>query len=127
MNTQTDKDLLRIKGHFLEKYGEDIDPWEARMHHEAKENFNSLVTEMENAKYEIQKARMAIKGPNKSIRFNDWKEALAYGLGRGFFAGVTLFFLLFFSLHYIENPKLYKKLITFIQTTSNIFKTEKSE
>ena len=74
MNSEIDKELIRLKGHFQAKYGKVADDFEVILQNEINENFKEL-----NAN--IVKASGQIKGQVKQIRFKDWKEAMGYGFG----------------------------------------------
>jgi hypothetical protein len=105
MDTEIDKDLLRIKGHFVEKYGEDMDPWEARFHYEAKENFKLLENQLRVSISEINSARNQIKGQIRSVHFHDWKEAFAYGFSKYLLFGISALILVIFPIYFYQKTK----------------------
>lgn len=108
MNTQTDKELIRIKGHFLEKYGEDIDQWEARMHYEAKENFKLLEYQLKVSNTEINRARNEIKGQIQSVHFNNPKEAFYYGIGKNLWFGLAAIILTIAGIYFFNQYRFRK-------------------
>lgn len=74
MNSELDREIIRLKGHYQAKYGKVADDFEVILQNEINENFKEL-----NAN--ITKASSQIKGQVKQIRFKDWKEAIGYGFG----------------------------------------------
>ena len=74
MNSELDREIIRLKGHYQAKYGKVADDFEVILQNEINENFKEL-----NAN--IVKASGQIKGQVRQIRFKDWKEAMGYGFG----------------------------------------------
>ena len=126
MNTQQiEKDLLRIKGHFLTKYGIEIDDWEARMHHEAWENFKLLESQLKVSNSEINKAGNKIKGQIQSVHFHDWKEAIAYGIGKNLWYGLAAIILTISGIYFYNQYSKIKEVQQYLESDSNAFKYKK--
>jgi hypothetical protein len=120
MNSQEiDKELIRIKGHFLEKYGEDIDPWEARMHYEARENFKLLENQLKTSNDEISKARSIINGSIKQVHFRDNKQAFWFGFGKNLLFGLSGIIIIVFSISLIFFNNRYTSRVAFLAKYKN--------
>ena len=102
MNSELDKEMIRIKGQYQAKYGRVMDEFEAILHNEMKENFQEL-------NQNIVKASGQIKGQVKQVSFKDWKQAMGYGFGLAspFLIAVLVvsmlgFILIFYSNNYAD-------------------------
>lgn len=125
---QIDKEIIRIRGHYFEKYGEEMDPWEARLHHESEEHYLKVENQIKIAIEEIIQARTAIKGQVRNVQFNNWKPAFTYAFGSHFLDGFAVLILVWFPIYFFlklekvkainkfyaqyENTLLYKNLIS---------------
>ena len=102
MNSELDKEMIRIKGQYQAKYGRVMDEFEAILHNEMRENFQEL-------NQNIVKASGQIKGQVKQVSFKDWKQAMGYGFGLAspFLIAVLVvsmlgFILIFYSNNYAD-------------------------
>lgn len=120
MNSEIDKELIRLKGHFQAKYGKVADDFEVILQNEINENFKEM-----NAN--IVKASSQIKGQVKQIRFKDWKEAMGYGFGLAspFLIAVLVVAILGFIL--IFYAKDYSSKLEFLEKYKKETHVEKSK
>ncbi len=122
---QIDKDILRLRGHFLNKYGAEIDDWEARMHHEAWENFKLLENQLKVSNAEINRARNEIKGQIQSVHFNTPKEAFYYGIGKNLWYGLAAIILTIAGIYFFNQYSKIKEVQQYLESDTNAFKYKK--
>lgn len=104
-SAETDKEILRIKGHYFEKYGDEIDPWEARFYNETRENNLQVLEQMKIAIEEMHLAGTSIKGQVRNIQFNNWKPAFMYAFGKYFLIGFAVLIPVVYTINFIEKTK----------------------
>lgn len=119
---QIDKDILRLRGHFMDKYGAEIDDWEARMHHEARENFKLLENQLRVSNAEINTARNEIKGQLQSVHFNNNKEAFYYGIGKNLWYGLSALVSTIAGIYFFNQYSKIKEVKNYLESDSNAFK-----
>ena len=80
-NRINSKELIRIKGHFQEKYGYEMDTFSSTILSEINQEFEKINTEMKAITLEINEASSKINGSIQHIQFTKSKVAFWYAAG----------------------------------------------
>lgn len=84
------EELIRIKGHFMEKYGVSVDKFSSIILQEINEEFGKMNASLQISIVKIDEASLKIKGLVKHISFQNKWAAFWYAIGRGIPYTVTI-------------------------------------
>jgi hypothetical protein len=107
-NRISSNQLMRIKGHFQEKYGYEMDTFSTTILSELNQEFEKINTEMKAITAEINEASSKINGSIKHIQFTKSKVAFWYAAGSNMPKSIAIIitaFLLYSAFIYVQrNP-----------------------
>jgi hypothetical protein len=107
-NRISSKELIRIKGHFQEKYGYEMDSFSSTILSEINQEFERINTEMKAITLEITEASSKINGSIRHIQFTKSKVAFWYAAGSNMPKSIAIIiaaFLLYSAFIYVQrNP-----------------------
>ncbi len=104
-NRISSNELMRIKGHFQEKYGYEMDTFSSTILSELNQEFEKINSEMKAITLEINEARSKINGSIKHIQFTKSKVAFWYAAGSNMpksIATIIAAFLLYSAFIYVQ-------------------------